>query len=1209
MKKTWIFIVSLMICRAIPAQVVLNEILYHAAGSDLEFLEFYNPGDQPIDLGGWIVRDGQDTHTYTFAFGTWLPGSGYFTLTNDAAAFQAAYGFEPDAAGLTFHFANGGDAVRLFDPAGRLQEMVEYDDRSPWPEQADGLGASLERIHPDMPVSLPVSWAASSNSGTPGRINSTFTEQLPPLIFAVDHNPKIPRPNESIQVIARGLAINGALKTIRLFFDWNEAKRYTAIDLADDGAHGDGAANDGVYGANISGGAAGEILGFYIEAVDDAGLTSCVPQEGNAQPYLTVVENALSNERVAIHRIVMLPSVQKNFLNQYTTDHYFPATFYDGDAVYYQTQIRHRGRSRVQNGRFKVRFAPGQLYRGAMRRLNYNGTDTSTILNEYLSYQLYRDAGLPNLEAELVRLHINGGPAKGTPYRVAIENPDGQFIRRKTFFSNDEGNLYKTTLDGTPNNKATWRYVGDDPVLYSGCYLKQTNEEKADYSDIIRFCRVLSEANSWDSDYVEKVQSVLNTDDFLRWMAVSACAAHWDSPFTDHGHNYVLYQNPAANQFHVLAWDLNGTFSYTSNTDDLNYRKLYTHPRGTKFAAINKILNHPLFGAQYYQEIDWLLETLFSQSAMDRRIEEARLALQLNGGSVSYLRSFVAHRIADLSTWLNRGQGAAFISKPAYQVRAGEPYLYRATAVDYRNRQPMSYHLEQSPAWLSVDARSGVVGGTPPNAGRFDVVLSAATGKGVRLEQSYSIQVVEAAPRLLMNFNEESGAALDFSEMQNNGALRGNLKRVDGRLGKAIYLDGGSSYLEIPADDSLNLTGAITVEAWIKPDFVTTGNPVILTKGDADTFNYTLMLGYGPFSWDSMEPCFMPHRFDIENRVYYGRKEIEANLQPQKWVHIAGTYDSANETVCVYANNRRIVESANRSLMPENQRPLLIGLGNSRGFRGAVDDVKILPFVKQAFAAGLCLSQIELSGISPAQERVALSLSAYRDKSVNTGDFCLQISPGDRWISFPSQELKPGGSIVWWLDDLGAKEPLPSTGRIALYPFCSLGAACAETALDQLAWGNSKPDRSDAGVQAGVWAPNRSVEISNNLPVSLTLKNFADNDEIDADWRVASQSLDGPTIAEFWINGGAQTTHNRDVQLRVTMNDAVSSVRLRFSNSPDMPHDWLAYQEQTSWRLPEGDGLKTVYAQAVDSTGRRSPVLSAQIRLEALTGIHDWNKF
>ncbi|GEM_PF-2833857 len=1206
-RRGLVFIALFIICGHFSwGQIILNEIMYHAGDSDLEYVELYNAGRESVDLSGWSLQDDNDAHRFVFPIGLSIRPDEYLVIADDGELFRETYGFAPTLAGILFNFSNDGDAVRLFDASQQLIEAVAYDDRSPWPDEADGGGASLERKHALLPSNLPAAWAASPENGTPGRKNAAHTDSLPPLILAVDHTPRIPQPNETVTVTARVLDVDGGVDSVTLYYGWNGGSAYQSVDMADDGLHGDGSDGDGVYGAEISGAAAGTILHFYIEAKDNDRLLSRLPEEGRNQPYLTVFERALPNERVPILRVVMLPDVNAQFLNRYQTDEYFPASFYDGDQVYYQIHIRHRGRSRVRNGRFKIRFPHHQLYRGAIRRLNFNGTDVNTILREYLSYQLYQDAGLPNLESELVRFHINGLATQGTPYRTAIENPDGQFLRRKQFFNRDGGNLYKTTLDRTPQNKATWRYVGEDPDLYRFCYIKQTNEEEDDFSDIIRFCRVLSEANVGDTDYLENVYSVLHVDDFLRWMAVSACVAHWDSPFTDHGHNYVLYNNPSTNQFHVIAWDLNGTFNYTSNTNDLNYRKLYTHIRSTKFPAINKILNHPVFGAQYYREIEGLMETLFSSSAMNRRIDEAAYALQLNTSSVAFFKTYVAQRIADLSLWIGRERGMAFLTKPVYQTNVGESYLYRAAAVDYRQYQSFAYSLHAGPSWLTVDAKSGELTGVPTQEGRFDVIVQAETRNGASITQEYSLHVVNPNPRLIMTFNEEGETVNDFSDFANHGAIRGNVTRMDGRLGKGVYLSGRNSYVEIPHTDSLNLSGAVTVEAWIRPDVISTGNPIIVTKGNEDTFNYTLMLGYGPWNWDQMEPGFMPHRFDIENRVYYGRKEIEAQLRNRRWVHIAGTYDSREELVCVYANNRRIVESSSRARMEENGRNLWIGLNGNRSFQGVVDDVRILPFAKQAFAAGLCLSQVDVSGISPAQEQIALSLSAYRDGGVETGEYCIHLVKANRWFALPSRQLAAGETVRWWLDDVGVDEPLWKNEIMALYPIETMGEAKKEFVLDQIAWGDAAPDANDAGVNAGVWRRGKSASILENQATTLALKHFADNDEMDLDWEARPQTLDGPVIASFMIEDGAAMTRNRVVRLRIHAANADSSWRMRIANDGAMRGEWIPFAATAEWQLPPGDGEKTVYMQAIDTSGRRSPVVFAAIRLEEETGISNW---
>jgi len=146
-------------------RVVINEILYHAPDSDLEYIELLNTSTDTVDLSKWIIQDDQDTHSFEIPEGTSFPPGEYLVIANDPVLFQQAYGFAPDVSGIPFRFSNSGDTVRLFDPVNALQEEVRYDDRLPWPEAADGGGASLERRNGLLPASLPESWAASANHG------------------------------------------------------------------------------------------------------------------------------------------------------------------------------------------------------------------------------------------------------------------------------------------------------------------------------------------------------------------------------------------------------------------------------------------------------------------------------------------------------------------------------------------------------------------------------------------------------------------------------------------------------------------------------------------------------------------------------------------------------------------------------------------------------------------------------------------------------------------------------------------------------------------------------------------------------------------------------------------------------------------------------------------------------------------------------------
>jgi len=66
-------------------------------------------------------------------------------------------------------------------------------------------------------------------------------------------------------------------------------------------------------------------------------------------------------------------------------------------------------------------------------------------------------------------------------------------------------------------------------------------------------------------------------------------------------------------------------------------------------------------------------------------------------------------------------------------------------------------------------------------------------------------------------FNEGTGStAKDSSPFGNNGTIHG-ASWVRGKFGYALKFDGTDDYVDCGSDDSLNITDAITIEAWIYP--------------------------------------------------------------------------------------------------------------------------------------------------------------------------------------------------------------------------------------------------------------------------------------------------------------------------------------------------------------------------------------------------------
>ena len=155
-----------------PSELVITEIQYHpSADQDCgDWIELHHIGTAPLNLAGWVFRDGDDDHAFLLP-DTVLPPDGWLVLCQDAARFRLYYpATVPVAGSFKFGLGNGGGALRLFRPDGTVAQHITYDDEPPWPSAADGGGATLQLADPNSDPNLPASWKASSTvGGSPGR--------------------------------------------------------------------------------------------------------------------------------------------------------------------------------------------------------------------------------------------------------------------------------------------------------------------------------------------------------------------------------------------------------------------------------------------------------------------------------------------------------------------------------------------------------------------------------------------------------------------------------------------------------------------------------------------------------------------------------------------------------------------------------------------------------------------------------------------------------------------------------------------------------------------------------------------------------------------------------------------------------------------------------------------------------------------------------
>ena len=155
--------------------VLINEINYNSADDfDMgDWVELYNRRDYLVDMSGWYLKDSNEDNIYHFPNGFEIGPNSYIVVCEELTTFSSLVSGVSELFGdLGFKFSNGGEVVRLYAHDDSLIDSVHYEDESPWPFLADGMGFSMELKNTDLDNDIGWNWEASAQMhGSPGRAN------------------------------------------------------------------------------------------------------------------------------------------------------------------------------------------------------------------------------------------------------------------------------------------------------------------------------------------------------------------------------------------------------------------------------------------------------------------------------------------------------------------------------------------------------------------------------------------------------------------------------------------------------------------------------------------------------------------------------------------------------------------------------------------------------------------------------------------------------------------------------------------------------------------------------------------------------------------------------------------------------------------------------------------------------------------------------
>lgn len=150
--------------------IKITEVMYHPPeGEAYEFVELFNAGSVPLDLGGYYLEGIQSVIPPAAML---APGQTMILGSSlNPAWFKQRYPGVTVTAFFQGSLRNGGERLVLRNRLGEPITGFEYGNSSPWPAQADGLGYSLEMGDAWSKSSTPDQWIPSRKlGGSPGEI-------------------------------------------------------------------------------------------------------------------------------------------------------------------------------------------------------------------------------------------------------------------------------------------------------------------------------------------------------------------------------------------------------------------------------------------------------------------------------------------------------------------------------------------------------------------------------------------------------------------------------------------------------------------------------------------------------------------------------------------------------------------------------------------------------------------------------------------------------------------------------------------------------------------------------------------------------------------------------------------------------------------------------------------------------------------------------
>ena len=640
-----------------------------------------------------------------------------------------------------------------------------------------------------------------SFSGTPGRANTAFVQNVGPTYHGLRHQPVIPDPDEPVTVSIFAEDPD-SIASVDLFYSVDGAA-FEQVAMMHQG--------EGQYAGVIPPQEARDIVQFYVQGTDSLGGVSLFPEKGPESRALYVVQDGQARLGDVHNLRFVMTSDDTSFMyrniNRMSNDRLGATVIYDESEVFYDVGVRLKGsafgRNNDQVAGLSIRFHPDQLFRGvhetlsieragnrkeliAKHMLNRAAGGLSTFYDDvaHVIAPRRRDTGVAlfamarTSDVYLESLHENGG---STP----LYNLELLYSPTSTVGGDPEApklNFPYTHDNGRPQ----FEDLGGDKETYRWNFQLRNARGRDDYRPLIATAQAFSRNGQQLEDAVKEL---IDVDQWMRTFAMLSLNGNDDVYTRLWEHNFRSYVRPEDGKMLAVPWDLDRAFQLSVSASPWGI----TNNAGVRNNVAN-IIERPVYERLFWGHILDIANTTANAEYMERWTDHyGRLARQSFRAELGYITSranFLLRRLPEevpFEITTNAGNDLTVADRTVTLDGRGWVNVRQIRVHD--GDKPLDVTWRDGESW-SVNVHL-VHGDNQLRLEALDHQGQVVGVDSIRVESTASNPVVEGLRITELNFNPHSPTQaeinidptldnddFEFIEVQNVGDVAINLQDV-----------------------------------------------------------------------------------------------------------------------------------------------------------------------------------------------------------------------------------------------------------------------------------------------------------------------------------------------------------------------------------------------------------------------------------------------